>query len=69
MIPNSFGKRVVVTIKSDGSHRVETFNFHGQGCKDVTDSFARGDTLIEETAKPEFYEPDETVSERERETL
>jgi hypothetical protein len=66
-IPNAFGKRVVITVRGDGSHKIETFNFHGQGCKDVTDSFARGDTLIEETAKPEFW--DETVSERERETL
>lgn len=62
-------KTVKVTITKNGEKRIELDGFHGSGCGDIVDRFGSfgGSACLEKTAKPEFYEAEE--SEQERQSL
>lgn len=55
------GKKITVTIDSNGDAKIEAHGFHGKGCgahiKALTD--ALGGKITSDTVKREYYEPEQ----------
>ena len=59
------GKRIEVTITAAGESKIDLHGFNGEGCLGIVQSFGEGDTTLELTAKPEFYQSEESEQEKE----